>query len=64
MNENRIIEEGEIRKIETDVYLAEHRASHLRSDDYRVEEEIKEYEKKLKEIAARWVEAEKFMKEE
>lgn len=30
-----------MRKIETDVYLAEHRASHLRADDFRVTEEIK-----------------------
>jgi len=36
LTENRIIEEGEIRKLETDVYLAEHRASHLRADDFRV----------------------------
>lgn len=37
-----------MRKLETDVYLAEHKAGHLRADDARVCQDISDNEKKVK----------------
>lgn len=62
VEETKMSEEGCSSQIETEVFVAQHKASHLRTDNDRVIDETVSINKRLKYISSRFAEAEKYFK--